>query len=296
MNRSIIIRQYEQLNRRFEALYYPKVRKAIRPMITATVSRLRSGGFMEARRYLHEPPVNAALGAVIKDLYAKVGRRHAQITYSRLLNESRRRKYVTLYIESKGFGFNAQWTQYILDYLSRFLLEKITIEIAATTRDALLRTLAMSVTAGWSVDKTIEHLQDWPFERYQAARIVRTEVNRAANVGATAQAETSDYQQQKEWISARDFRVRGNNPKDHASHVALNGTVVDEGDEFTDPRNGDRLRFPGDPQASAASTVNCRCQAAYTLKRDSNGNPVRKRRLTTVLYPGQVRRPQTITI
>src|SRR5690606_15512334 len=121
----------------------------------------------------------------------------------------------------KGFGFNYAWTQFIINYLEKFLLEKITYEVARSTRDALLKILAASTAAGWSIDQTIDRLQDWPFERYQAARIVRTEVNRAANVGNKAQAETSEYQQVKEWMSATDNRVRGNpvnGKKDHADH------------------------------------------------------------------------------
>lgn len=277
-------------------MYYPKVRKAIHTLVQGTIHRLQMQGFDAAKHYLHGSLANEHMTAVIEDLYTTVGKRHAQITYSRLLNERTRRKWVGLQLESKGFGFNAKWVQFILDYLKRFLLEKITIEINNTTRDHLLIVLTTAMNQGLSIDQTVDALKDWPYERYQAARIVRTEVNRAANVGNKAQAETDEYQQVKEWLSAQDFRVRGNNPKDHASHVALNGTVIDEGDEFVDSRNGDRLMFPGDPKGSAASTINCRCMAAYTYKRDINGNLIPKRKSTTVIFPGQIRRPETFVI
>lgn len=261
-----------------------------------TITRLRAQGFDSAKHYLNNLTGNAQMAEVIKDLYTKVGSRHARMTYSRLLAEQSRHKWIGVQLQTKGFGFNARWVQFILDYLNRFLLQKITIDIQETTRKALLTALATAQTQGLSVDQTLDALKDWPYERFQAARIVRTEVNRAANVGSKAQADTSEYQQNKEWISAQDFRVRGNSPKDHASHVGLNGVVVDEGDQFVDPRNGDRLDFPGDPKGKAESTINCRCQAAYTYKRDINGNLIPKRKSTVVLFPGQVQHPKPILI
>lgn len=296
MTRLQIISEYERINRQYENYYYPKVRKAIHVIVAKTIERLRAQGFDSARHYLNNLVGNPEMTEVIEHLYTTVGKRHAQMTYSRLLAEQSRRKWIGLQLQSKGFGFNARWVEFILTYLRRHLIDKITIEITETTRKALLTALSVATTQGLGVDQTIDTLKDWPYERFQAARIVRTEVNRAANVGAKAQAETSEYQQVKEWISAQDFRVRGSKPKDHASHVGLNGVTIDEGDQFIDPRNGDRLDFPGDPEGSAESTINCRCQAAYTYKRDINGNLIPKRKTTVVLYPGQVRKPQTVLV
>lgn len=293
------IQQFERINRRFELLFMPKVKRALHYKTKAVISRLKSGGFTEAINYLTTDVSNPRLAEVIKELYTRVGRRWAQIEYSMLLPETRGQKFTLSEMQQKGFGFNYAWTKFIIDYLERFLLEKITFAVASTTRDALLRTLAVATTMGWSVDQTIDRLTDWPYERFQAARIVRTETNRAANVGSTAQAETSKYEQQKEWQSADDNRVRGNpvnGQKDHADHWALDGTKIDADDVFHDIRNGDRLMFPGDPKASAASTINCRCHASYTFKRDKDGNLIPKRRSTSVIFPGQQRRPQTLTI
>lgn len=285
MKRSEIKREYVRINRQFEVLFMPSVKRAIHIKVKAVISDLQEGGYSEANKNLNREIGNEQLANVINRLYKTVGSRHARMTYSRLLQQ-----------QQKGFGFNAEWTAFIEKYLKQFLLDKITFRIAETTRDALLRVLTAGIEAGLGVDGMISKLTDWPFERFQAARIVRTEVNRAANVGAMAQESTSEYEQQKEWLSVKDFRTRGHKPKDHANHVALNGTRIDAGDEFVDPRNGDRLKFPGDPEAKAESTINCRCQAAFINKRDANGNLIPKRRSTTVIFPGQIRRPQTITI
>lgn len=283
MKKTEIIQQYIDTNRKFEKMFMPSIKRAIHAKAAQVNLHLFQGGYSEANEFLSRELTNPALVNIIRTLYSTVGRRHAQLTYSRLKRSE------------KAFGFNEQWTQFILQYLNRHLLEKITFEVNNTTRDALLRALNMGIEKGWSVEQMTSYLRSWPFERMQAARIVRTEVNRAANVGNKAQAETSEYQQMKEWISAQDFRVRGRKPKEHADHWKLNGTKINEDDVFIDPVNGDRLMFPGDPTASAASTVNCRCVAAYTLKRDKDGNPVKKRQTTSVTFPGQQRRPAVVT-
>lgn len=284
MNRAELIRQYVRINRKFEQLYMPKIKRALHVKTQAVIDDLKRGGYSYAFSNLSTDLGNPKLAGEIKDLYVNVGLRHARLTYRRLKKEQ------------KMFGFNAEWTNFIISYLNRFLIEKITFEVSNTTRNALMKALTAGTALGLSVDQMVDKLEDWPFERYQAARIVRTEVNRASNVGATAQESTSEYEQSKEWLSVVDWRTRGQKPDEHANHVALNGTVIDTGDEFVDPRNGDRLQFPGDPKASAASTINCRCQVAYENKRDANGNLIKKRKTTTVIYPGQRQRGQIITI
>lgn len=200
------------------------------------------------------------------------------------------------FIQLKRFGFNEAWTNFIKQYLQRFLIEKITFDVSTTTRDKLLEVLNQAVTEGWSVDRTVKEIEDLPFLKFQAARIVRTEVGRAANVGTKAQSETFPYEQMKEWISAHDKRVRGLNPDDHASHIGLDGTRINAGDLFKDPRNGDLLDHPGDPRASAESTINCRCTVAYTAKRDANGRLIPKRQTTSVIFPNQNISREIITV
>lgn len=279
---------FERVNRKFELRFYPKVLAVLNRHNRRVIKLLEEKGYSAAQYYLTTNMTISGMTEAIKEIYIFVGRRWAQIEYSRLLPELRNLKQV------KGFGFNYQWTKFILEYLEKYLFEKVTFEITDTTQKMMLKIINRGIAAGWSIDQTVNRLEDWPFLRYQAARIVRTETNRAANVGSTAQAETSEYQQMKEWQSAEDHRVRGKNPKDHADHVALDGVKINAEDVFHDPRNGDQLRFPGDPTASAASVINCRCHASYTFKRDSQGNLIPKRRTTVVSFPGQIRQPTRI--
>jgi hypothetical protein len=297
MNRREFAYQYERINRKFEVKFFPLVKKAIHFKVKRVQSILKSDGYNAAFNHLNTDIANNAMTTVITKLYRIVGTKHAQLNYSRLQLERRKFKAGHTDLQTKGFGFNQEWSNFIINYLKRHLLEKVTFDINSTTRDALLRALTVMQLDGLGVDQAIEKLEEWPFEESQAARIVRTEVNTAANTGAKAQAETDPYQQVKEWISIHDNRTRGNpinGKKDHANHWALNGIKIDEYDVFVDPRNGDRLDFPGDPKASAASIINCRCCVSYTYKRDINGNLIPKRKTTTVIYPGQIRRDTPI--
>jgi len=62
----------------------------------------------------------------------------------------------------------------------------------------------------------------------------------------------------RRWVTQRDERVRG-------SHKSIHGTVKPLGEEFI-TGNGNRLRFPGDPNAPASETVNCRCMLATRVR------------------------------
>jgi len=260
MNSQTFHNTFTTVNRRFEKKYQPKVEAVL--IHEGLITAIRNHGITGGRTYLHSVIHNTALQAIIRQLYVDVGLKHAQMNYVRMRDEVRgsRRKSLPIDTVTKeliidmqvkaSFGFNPTWTKFIVDYLNRFLIEKITFEVSRTTRDELLKVLNQAITEGWSIDETVNRIQNLPFTQMQAARIVRTEVNRAANVGAKAQSSTFEFEQNKEWISAEDNRVRGLKPSDHASHVSLNGTTINDGDVFVDPRNGDYLEFPGDPRRS----------------------------------------------
>lgn len=246
-------------------------------------------GVAAAIRYVNEHIHSKGLPAIVEQLYNEVGLRFASRQWILLQDQKR--------MAAKGFGFNAAWVQYVHDHLYRFLVDKITFKVAETTRNILLTTLNKAVAEGWGITKAVKEIEDLPFTKTQAARIVRTEITRAANTGTMAAGSTFDFEQNKEWIAAHDSRTRGSKPSDHASHIGLDGQVIDYEDVFIDPRNGDRLRFPGDPLASAESTINCRCNIAIVAKVDPvTGRLIPKRKTTDVIFPGQIRNRQTVLI
>lgn len=303
MNRQTYIQETVNIQRKYEVKYFRRISKILKSEVNGLIAAIKDGGVAAGNRYLSNQ-LTSDVAPAVKDLYLEVGLRFAR-RQNKLFREQLK--------STKAFGFNAIWTAFIQDYLFRFLLDKITFEVSHTTREVLLNVMSRGVAEGWGIDTMVEKIMNTMAEinpdtgrpgilRSQAARIVRTEITRASNTGAMAAGVTFEYEQQKEWISASDRRVRGLNPKDHANHVSLDGTTIDYDDLFTDPRNGDKLRFPGDPggngipQTSAASTINCRCNIAITAKVDRNGRLIPRRTGTSVIFPSAQRRPQIITV
>lgn len=286
-------REVERINRRAESRWQRPVQKAIQAKAKAVIARLRDGGISEATRYLMEDIGNPALSVNVKKIYIEVGLVHARKVDKELRASGQKGRLAVMEIKRTGaLGRNQEWIRFILEYLEKNLTTKLTFNMGGTTRDALMLAIRKGVEEGKGVDDIIALLEEWPYARFQAARIIRTEINRAANVGTQAAGSTFEYEQVKEWIAAKDSRTRGNpvnGQKDHANHWQLDGIVVDEMSYFTDPRNGDLLQFPGDPSGSAASTINCRCHAALVAKRDENGRMIPKRRVSrvTVIMPSQ---------
>ena len=280
-------RRVEQINKKLENLWFGRIRRVVQLKANVVISRLRSGGTSGAVSYLSQDISNSALAAQVSALYKQTGLIHAK----RINDELRKEK-----LQEKRIGFNSTWIKFVNDYLENFLFEKITFDINNTTRDALMRAIQRGISEGLGVDDIIRILKDWPYARFQAARIVRTEINRAANVGAMAGSSTFKFEQQKEWISAMDSRVRGTDPKDHANHRELDGNIVNDNALFTDVRNGDKLQFPGDPNASAASTINCRCSVALTAKRDESGRLIPKRGISVIMPADNINNRRIITI
>lgn len=285
------------LQRKFEQLYFPKVEKVIKDRISSLIRVIEVRGIDAGRDHLYRQVDSGGLGKVIEGLYLTVGVRSAKIQWQDLQRQKRlgKKHKETDYLLStkangkrleeslmqvKGFGFNESWVQFIKDYLYRFLLEKIVFRVSESTRNALLNVLSDAVQKGWGINETVKELEDLPLSKTQAARIVRTEITRAANTGAMAAGDTFEFEQNKEWISALDRRTRGRDPEDHASHVGLDGQIIPYEEPFTDPRNGDKLMFPGDPNAMAESTINCRCSVAIIAKRDLQGRLIPKKNVS----------------
>lgn len=280
------------INRRLEDQWLPKVKRAIGYPFRAVSNAVARGGVSAGNRWIAQYAGNVQLEKVLRDMYRQVGLRHARKQNAILQSEPMKLK------RDGRLGMNAEWITFLQNYLEAEGLSNLVLEITRTNKAMLLRAIQQGVAEGLGIDDIVRLIKDWPGQYYQAARVVRTEINRAANAGMLAASSTFKFEQQKEWISVMDNRVRGRKPQDHASHVALDGKVVDEGEAWIDPRNGDELTAPGDPKASAASVINCRCTMGITAKRDANGRLIPKRTQTriSVILPGQIRRPQTVTI
>ncbi len=192
--------------------------------------------------------------------------------------------YRVLKIESqqKGetFGFNAQWTKEILEFL---MVKGFTLVagITQTTKKRLIDIANKGVQEGLSVDEIVRLVLDdkeLEYSNMRARRIVRTEVMRGSNIGAMKGAQAHGFQVDKQWISARDSRTR-RIPEDEFDHVELDGVIVPFDQPFTSTgKKGEPVvaMQPGDISAPAGFTINCRCTVGFIPKRDANGRLIMK--------------------
>ncbi|MEV8344563.1 phage portal protein [Streptomyces niveus] len=86
------------------------------------------------------------------------------------------------------------------------------------------------------------------------ARVAETCAVSTINGAADAAAESAGPGVVRTWITRRDDRVR-------PAHKALHGTTLPVGTPYE--ITGAQLRYPGDPFAPIALTVNCRCRLHY---------------------------------
>lgn len=104
----------------------------------------------------------------------------------------------------------------------------------------------------------------------RAQTIARTESIRAANAGnyllweqQVAEGRVQEGQVRRKWIYTADSKVR----HAHRSLPSMNPQGVGMREPFRSELGP--IMFPGDPNASAANTVNCRCTVIYRI----NGRP-----------------------
>jgi len=138
-----------------------------------------------------------------------------------------------------------------VEALTRELRDKrfdSTVRRAATSGDPLSSEQIDKMTAAY-VRRQVD---------FRARTIAATEAVRIANesdmVFFQQLVDRGDVERNeliRRWVTAGDSKVRH-------SHRVLNGVPRQLGDPWI-TGNGSVLRFPGDPQGSAADTINCRC-------------------------------------
>lgn len=132
-------------------------------------------------------------------------------------------------------------------------------DIVETTINQLNKKLAKEIEAYDGSQETLNKIIDLINEylestAYQRAKIIATTIVTAGLNASTLYALEEVGVSTKVWISQRDNKVR-------ETHKLLDGQKIPVSSSFRImSRKGEvLLRFPGDPQAPAEETVNCRC-------------------------------------
>jgi len=131
--------------------------------------------------------------------------------------------------------------------------QRFSFEVNQSTLQKLKAELVAGLEAGETMDllavrvnKVFDFAETW-----RALRIARTETTISLNTGVHEAYNQTGIVKKQMWLSARDEKVR-------SSHIAMDGITVPLDGKF-ETMSGDLLRYPGDPQGSAAEIINCRC-------------------------------------
>lgn len=144
------------------------------------------------------------------------------------------------------------------EYARRKLFERHLV-FAESTYERIIgdvkTNLLESFDAGLGIDDAADRLaaEFDGMESHRLRTIARTEINSAQSAGKLQSMDDNDVEY-KQWITAEDDRVRGDDPSDEADHIYLHGCVVRRGETFP---NG--LEYPGDRGGVIEEWINCRC-------------------------------------
>lgn len=273
-------REYSALfaaqSKRIERKFLPIVFNALEPQVNQALKVIKSMGPAMARGQIDLVILNDKIEPVLQDLHVYSGLFFANKGL-RDVNKS-----VRLRTKAAPFGYNEEWSESIIAYFRKFLLEKSVFPVTQTTKEQILKVLEQAEREGWGYDRIAAELQDPQLLLWRARRIVRTENLMASNYGLKLAADKSPFETSEEWIAANDHRTR-------YSHRDVDGDTVESGQKFVVPIYRGKAQIgtemmtgPGDPEASAGNIINCRCTKALTATLNERGKLISKQQTVSV--------------
>ena len=138
------------------------------------------------------------------------------------------------------------------------------VRASATTRGLVRALIANGIAAGDGIEVIARRIQrtlaSGSVPRLRARVIARTETHGSATFASNETAKSLNIPElRKRWVAiTAGGRTR-------PSHLAVNGTTIgmDERFSVSHPRGVDLMDRPGDPSASAANIIQCRCALVY---------------------------------
>jgi uncharacterized protein with gpF-like domain len=246
-----------------EIQYIPKIITVTKDFRKEFISDLQTHGQHTAISNLQQLTFADKLAPLIQSIYKSAGLTGAKITADEIKASVKQK--------AASFGRNEAWIREVIKYLQLHLLGFVQ-DITDTMRADILNILQKGIDEQLSIPQIVKNLTSTGLIQARAKVIARTEIVRAANVGHSIAARSFPYEVNKKWSAANDHRTRH-------SHVYINAHMVDENDYFKVPVykgkvqiGWDEMLYPGDSNAHASNTINCRCRVIYEPKRDSAGN------------------------
>ncbi len=257
---------------RHETVLYDAMHKAISKRFKYVSDIVRMQGVSMAMASTSRLLYDDKIFEPLMKMYRDVAMFYAKRTYKEVVNRDyTTNKSVRLPYEWKSINrFIPVWESAIDTFLRQHAVTFVG-DINETTRKDLLKILSNSASANIKEEEIIRTLLKSNIPSIRAMRIARTEVTRALNAGILLAGAALPFEVYKEWNTAEDERVRDK----PFSHTRLHGTVLPLNVAFN---NGEEIRFPGDPLASADNVINCRCTLNLLPNLDNLGRPIVRER------------------
>lgn len=169
-----------------------------------------------------------------------------------------------LKLEYKEVGRTPAFDDALAKWVQTYGAQKVT-QIAGTTSEQAEKIIngvvAEGAKEGWSEAELARQLskvmreQSTVLSRFRSRMIARTETHGAANAANQLAAEASGIPMRKEWVASGGERTR-------SEHRSADGQTRPLNEPFS--VGGEQLKYPGDPNGSAAMVINCRCSSVLT--------------------------------
>ena len=259
----------QQLDKKYSSLF----KEAISKDLQKVANDIKKYGPAAAQSMMGAYAWNDEMMKIMMQLY-----REAAILFG---NASFRAVRNTAQKAADPFGINNDFITSIMQFLAQYGF-MLVADITQTTKKQLLKIISEGVANGLGIDeisRQITQSDELGYAMMRARRIARTEVMRASNYAQMEGAKLHNFEVDKIWIASRDLRTR-RIPRNTYDHYHMDGITVPYNQPFTSTgKKGDTViaNQPGDPNAPAGFTINCRCTVGFIPKRDENGRLIMKR-------------------
>lgn len=256
-------RQYLRWQRTYERSAYLILRRAfIKTASNIPIENLTEENYIDVIR---DSIDSREITKAYSDLYTKIGITHGDRVTRDIVKQQK-----SIFSDT----YKRQVTQYLANYGGK-RIQLVTSEFV----EYIINQITEGLTDGQSISNIVNNiLKRRSIYRWQLLRIARTESTASAGYASDVASSTSGIVMEKVWVSAQDSRTRIV-PEDQFDHYHMNEVRVPDGEKFKIPSKEFGfvfMSFPADPQGDAGNVINCRCSMIKVVKRDENGNIVRR--------------------
>lgn len=249
-----MLKAVDRMMKSFERTFSIKLARAMKKQYIAAADIIEAGSM----NYDHALQTTVhLLENIFKAYYKRIYRYFGKIIFEEI--KEKQKSYMVY--EKKGV-LEDQFYQNMAWWAKSHMGELIT-KMHKTTKKKIAKIVEDAMFEGKSNREIAKKIREVAVVTVpRAAMIARTETHTTAVMSTNYAMDSTRLKYTKEWVSAMDSRTR----TDPFSHVAANGETVPKDGYYT--RTSESLRFPGDPNGSAANVINCRCIEIYNTIRE----------------------------